>query len=87
MVKFKDVSDILLLIQFNTIYYIFVKICNTNVMSYLYHFISKHKNDMVPLGTDKCSFFKIVKFKVSDNRYVYGFFPKLVNLVLYEQHI
>lgn len=39
-------------------------------MSYIYHFKSKHKNDRVHLDqyaihvrTDKCSFFKIVKFK------------------------
>lgn len=50
-------------------------------MSYMYHFKTKHKNDRVRLaqfkhvhvGRDKCSFFKIVKFKVSDNRYVYCF--------------
>lgn len=47
----------------------------------MYYFKIKHTNDRVRLaqfihihvGRDKCSFFKIVKFKVSDNRYVYGF--------------
>lgn len=47
----------------------------------MYHFKIKHTNDRVRLaqfihihvGRDKCSFLKIVKLKVSDNRYVYGF--------------